>query len=119
MKSAIYRNYKIYKLIGEPDGISEKLDLFINKHLTDLKIFTDNDCPGWLFYGKNQKNIIINYYLPFKRIYYSNEVIYKPFDVIFNFDTTTEVDDFFECYFMSKLNIEISEIKTSIFKNAI
>jgi hypothetical protein len=61
MKSVIYRNYQIFKLTGEPDGLSERIDLFVKEHLSDLNVYESIKYSNWLLYGKDKKNIIFNY----------------------------------------------------------
>jgi hypothetical protein len=100
MKSDIYRNYQIYKLTGEADGISE----VIHNLLFDINTYEYDKKPGWLFYGKSRDNILFNYDSIYK-IFRFSLYNFKPKLVNIGLDNV-QIYNFVESYAKITLNIK-------------
>ena len=105
MKSAIYRNYQIFKLTGESDGLSEKIDSFIKENLSDLNVYVFDGYNDLLFYGKDKDNIIFNFDLKKEHFYYHSRKIHFVFKSDFNINNR-DINSFIRSYVENTLNIK-------------
>jgi hypothetical protein len=110
----LFRNYQIYKLIGEPDGISEKIDIFVKEYLTDLNLYKDNQYPKWSFFGKSISFIVYNY--PDnsydEKLFYWSDNILNRFEEYLNV-SSDDAKRFFEDYIIIILKMKVDVVRFS------